>query len=144
MNNIELQRWKLGLLAKRQKEHDAIDAKYKRKLDALAVLLEDEEEPPREHRANLGSEVAKAVNKLGATREAIVHFKDERFTTAKLFAYVKEKYLYMVEKPSDLSNSVWVIKKTGYIETTKEGAGPDSPPEYVVTDKFRSEYGNGA
>jgi hypothetical protein len=146
MKTVELQRWKLELLAQRQKELDAVEAKHKRKLDALSILLEDGNEPPPEdHKptASMAIEYARSLNKLGATREAIGHFKNDRFTTAKLFGYVKGKYPQMVEKPSDLSNSVWVLKKAGDIETIKEGAGPDSPPEYVVTEKFRPASGNG-
>ncbi len=138
----ELRKWRSELLANQKKELDAVSEKYKRKLEAIDVLLEGHVPPPRKltpptrESVGLGDEYRKNITKLSATREAVGHFKSERFTTAKLFGYVKQKYPQLAEKPSDLSNSVWILKKSEDIKTVKEGAGPESPPEYIVTENF--------
>jgi hypothetical protein len=148
MKTEELKQWKIDLTKDRQKELDAVGLKYDRKLAAIEVLLEDDvasigglrstkSKPPPREPSSLGDEFAKTVNKLGATKEAVAQFKGGRFTTAKLFEYVKSKYPNVAEKPSDLSNSVWVLKKSDDIKIVKEGAGPDSPPEYIVTENFK-------
>ncbi len=124
MNFEKLKLLKTELLAERQKELDAVEAKHKRKLDALAILLEDGDEPPPADQIRTPTDYAKTMNKLGATREAVEYCKSGRFTTAKLFGYVKQKYPQMAEKPSDLSNSVWVLKKSEGNYNCEGGRGP--------------------
>jgi hypothetical protein len=142
----EIKRWKSELLSERKNEHDAIDAKYERKLAAIEVLLEDEgrsSKPTQGMVVSLGNEYRKAMNKLSATRDGISKFPD-RFTTAMVFNYVNSTYPGLVKKPSDLSNSVWLLKKNDEIAVVKEGAGPANPAEYRTTPKFRPLIGNGA
>lgn len=140
----ELKQWQAELLGERQKELDAVDTKYKRKLAAIEVLLEDQDDAAETTRKPvlLGDHYRKSMNKLAVTREGITQ-SSQRFTTASVFAYVTSKYPGMVKVPADLSNSVWILKKTGEIEVIKKGAGPDSPAEYRITAKFRPASGNG-
>jgi len=141
MTTNDLEQYRAGLLAEQQAELDAVKAKFKRKLDALGVLLE---ESPRQ-RIALPQRTLPPPRRmptpsvLFAVREAIEQ-QAERFSTPSVFAYIRQKYPGLAEKPSDLSNAMWVLKtQSKEIEMIESGVG-QKPAAYKVTDKFRRAH----
>lgn len=133
MNKNELEKYRGELLAEKQVKIDAVNRQYQRKLDALSVLIE---ETPEQLVLESAPSPRRAKSIFHAVREAIEK-APSGFSTRTLFSQIKQTYPNLVEKPSDLSNSLWVLRKDHEITVIEEGVGKE-PSTYKITNTFRS------
>jgi hypothetical protein len=82
-----------------------------------------------------------AKNLMQATREAIRETSgllggmSGKFSTETLLTYIKGKYPAFAKKPSDLSGTLWRLRKEGVIEVVTQGFGRN-PSIYQKTSSF--------
>jgi hypothetical protein len=142
MDNKQLEKYRSELVAEKQAKLDAVNSQYDKKLAALSVLIDDDQPElkiPKPATMILNGRAA--ANLMQATREAIRETSglmggmSGKFSTETLLTYIKGKYPTFAKKPSDLSGSLWRLKKEGEIEVVTEGVGR-IPNIYQKTSNF--------
>jgi hypothetical protein len=140
MDKHELEDYRLTLLSEKAAKIQTINLQYDKKLMALDVLLDRDQPSPGKSKAPpyKGAKVASSLIK--AVREAIretglMGGMSGKFSSETLLKYISEKYPGFAEKPSDLSNPLWRLKKDGEIEVLQQGTG-QKPSIYQKTSKF--------
>jgi hypothetical protein len=138
MDTKELEKYRATLTSERDAKIFEITSRYKKKLDALAVLIDDQEQIPLPIAT---PEVVKIIRKdvtnvFRATREAIEDGGLPVFSSKTLFAFISQKYPgQFAKKPTDLSGCLWRLRKGGEIEIVTQGIGHVASM-YKKTDKY--------
>ena len=142
MDKKQLAEYRSELLSEKQIKLDAINSQYDKKLVALGVLLDDDQPELKIQKSVttiLNGRAAK--NLMQATREAIRETSgllggmSGKFSTETLLTYIKGKYPAFAKKPSDLSGTLWRLRKEGVIEVVTQGFGRN-PSIYQKTSSF--------
>src|ERR1035437_5426835 len=101
---------------------------YQRKLDAVCVLLEDDQKAANSGQGGrvlpvIVSTETLASNIYQAVRESIHASKSSTFTSKSLLSYIRQKYPDMAKRAADLSNPLWRMRKAGVIKVVRQGSG---------------------
>jgi hypothetical protein len=135
MDKIELGKYRAELIAERQTKLDAVHQAYKRKLAALDVLLEEDENSASKNGTSNGTHQplnapppgVKAESLVDAVREAIRELSGSRpggrFGSPNILQYIKKEYPRMNILPADISNRLWLMRRDGIIEVVEQGGG---------------------
>ena len=136
----DLEKFRSSLIAEKQMKIEEINLRYKKKLEALDVLLDNDLQLPL---VDSHAEVVKSFNNkvqsvFQAVREAIAEVTktSQTFSSETLFQFINAKYPnHFAKKPSDLSGVLWRLKKANEIMVLSQGIGQVAST-YKKTDQY--------
>jgi len=147
MTKKDLENHKAGLLIQRQQAIDAINARFEKKLDAIRVLMDEESPEPLDLPGlptknfkptadkSFASTLMDAIMEAIRETSGIMGGMAGKFSSETLLTYIQSKYPNLAETPSNLSGSLWRLKKDGLIEVVTQGTGRN-PSIYQKTKLF--------
>ena len=147
MDIKELKVYRTELLAERQAKIEEIMVNYQKKIDAIGILLDDEQGVSKIG-INGHSDIIEATpenqasNIHQAVREAIAACRKPNFSSKSLFSYIRQKYPQMADSAGNLSNPLWRLNRDGKIQVVHKGAGR-RPSIYRVAKDLDASQTNG-